>query len=96
MLLAQFIGIVHEIVPASELLSAARNRARGLAEKPPVALRLTLCELRAGFRRGLSEAAAAAARYQSEAIATGDPQRAMATFLARRRGTATARERLHA
>jgi enoyl-CoA hydratase/carnithine racemase len=93
---ARRIGIVHEIVPASELLSAARKRARGLAEKPPVALRLTLCELRAGFRRGLSEAAAAAARYQSEAIATGEPQRAMAEFLARRRGTESAGERLHA
>lgn len=100
---ARQIGVVHEIVPAAELLACAKKRARELADKPRVALALTLGELRAGLCRGLSEAAAASAAYQSEAIATGEPQRAMADFLARRTGggraghdPVSAKERLHA
>jgi enoyl-CoA hydratase len=83
---ARHTGIVHEIAAPGELMARAKTRARALAAKPPVALSLTLGQFRAGFRRGLAEAEAAAARYQSEAIATGEPQQAMARFLARKRG----------
>ncbi len=83
---ARHTGIVHEIVAPGDLLARAKAHARALAAKPPVALSLTLGQFRAEFRRGLIQAQAAASAYQSEAIATGEPQQAMARFLARKRG----------
>lgn len=94
---ARECGLVHEVVAASELLAAAKRRAQDLAAKPPVALALTLGEIRAAFCRGLSAAVAASVQYQSEAIATGAPQLAMAGFLRRRgHGSERSKERLHA
>ena len=83
---ARHAGIVHDIVAPADLLAHAKARAHALAAKPPVALALTLRQFREQFRRGLGEAEAAASVYQSEAIATGEPQQAMARFLARKRG----------
>ncbi len=83
---ARHAGIVHEIAPPADLLARAKQRAHALAAKPPVALALTLRQFRAHFRRGLGEAETASSLYQSEAIATGEPQQAMAKFLARKRG----------
>jgi enoyl-CoA hydratase/carnithine racemase len=82
---ARNAGIVHEIAAPGDLLGRAKARAREIAAKPPVALALNLAAFRRGFRLGLAEAEAAAAIYQSEAIASGEPQRAMASFLARKR-----------
>ena len=94
---ARGFGLVHDVVAAPELLAAAKRRAQELAAKPPVALALTLGEFRAALCRGLSAAVAASVRYQSEAIATGAPQLAMAGFLRRRgHGPERTKERLHA
>lgn len=84
------IGIVHEIAPRDRLMARARARAAELAAKPPQALALNLRVFREELRRGLSVAEAQSAAYQSEAIATGEPQQAMAQFLNRRRATAGA------
>ena len=81
---AHALGIVHEIAAADRLMARARARAAELAGKPPRALALDLRVLREELRRGLGVAAARSAAYQSEAVATGEPQRAMAQFLARR------------
>lgn len=83
---ARQAGIVHDIVAPADLLAHAKARAHALAAKPPIAMALTLREFREQFRRGLGEAEAASSVYQSEAIATGEPQQAMARFLARKRG----------
>jgi enoyl-CoA hydratase/carnithine racemase len=72
-------------------MARAKARAEALAAKPPVALALTLGQFRQQFRRGLGEAEAASAAYQSEAIATGEPQQAMARFLAKKKSLAAAR-----
>jgi enoyl-CoA hydratase/carnithine racemase len=85
---ARDIGIVHEVVSAERLLERARERATELARKPQGAMTLTLRELRRQFRSGLSKAELASAAYQSEAIATGEPQQTMARFAARKRGAA--------
>lgn len=89
---ARHMGLVHEVVPAERLLAAARARAADLIAKPPVALSLDLRQFRARVRAVLAEAARAATAYQAEAIATGEPQRVMARFLARRRGDPPAPE----
>ena len=78
-------GLVHGLADPEHLSSRAAAMARSLAEKPPTAMRLTLGNLRHALRRELAEAEAAAEHYQSEAIASGDPQQAMARFLTRRK-----------
>lgn len=78
------LGIVHEIAAPDRLMARARARATALAAKPPRALALDLRVFRDELRRGLSVAEAQSADYQSEAIATGEPQQAMAQFLNRR------------
>jgi enoyl-CoA hydratase len=85
---ARHIGLVHEIVRPKRLMARARALAAEIAAKPPVALALNLREFRRQFRSGLAEAANASAAYQDEAIATGEPQAAMARFMDRRRGNA--------
>jgi enoyl-CoA hydratase len=87
---ARHIGLVHEIVPPKRLMARARALAAEIAAKPPIALALNLREFRRQFRSGLAEAANASAAYQDEAVATGEPQAAMARFLDRRRGTPAA------
>jgi enoyl-CoA hydratase/carnithine racemase len=81
---AQRIGLVNEVVPADRLIDRALAVAGSLADKPPVAMRLNLERFRALLRADLEEAEDAAVAYQSEAVATGEPQRAMEAFLAAR------------
>jgi enoyl-CoA hydratase/carnithine racemase len=85
---ALHIGVVHEIVGPDQLLERARERAGELAAKPPNALSLNVRLFREEFRRGLEIAEGKAGAYQSVAIATGEPQQAMAKFLNRRRPAA--------
>jgi enoyl-CoA hydratase/carnithine racemase len=87
---ARHAGIVHEIAAPADLMARAKARARGLAAKPKLALALTLGQFRKEFRRGLADAEAASERYQAEAIATGEPQQAMARFLAKKRAQSPA------
>lgn len=87
---ALHFGIVHEIVAPDRLLGRAGERAAELAAKPQKALSLNVRLFREEFRRGLEFAEAKAGAYQGEAIATGEPQQAMANFLNRRRPAALA------
>lgn len=77
-------GLLRDVVPRDVLLSKALALAEELAAKPPVAMRLTLSNLRRQLRATLAEADRASVLYQAEAVATGDPQRVMADFLAAR------------
>jgi enoyl-CoA hydratase/carnithine racemase len=83
---ARHVGLVQEIAPRAQLLARARARAAELAAKPPVARALTLAKFRENFRRGLAVAETASTAYQTEALATGEPQRVMQLFLEKRRG----------
>lgn len=87
---ARHAGIVHEIVAPADLLARAKARARELAAKPPKALALTLQNFRRQLRQGLADAEAASEVYQAEAIRTGEPQQAMARFLAKKKSPAAA------
>lgn len=77
-------GLVHELCEPDQLLSRAQAAAEMLADKPPVAMALNLSFFRDLLRARLSDAEEKAAIYQSEAIATGEPQVAMQQFLVRR------------
>jgi enoyl-CoA hydratase len=91
---AHDIGLVHELVPADRLLGRALERARELAAKPPVAMALNVRRFRELRRRAMERDGVPEAlrRYQSEAVASGEPARVMAAFLeerARRRRART-------
>ncbi|WP_342640444.1 enoyl-CoA hydratase/isomerase family protein [Rhodoligotrophos ferricapiens] len=78
------IGLLHRVVDESDLPEAAAEMARLLAEKPPLAMQLTVGRFREVLLPALADAEQASARYQSEAVASGEPQQAMQAFLARR------------
>jgi enoyl-CoA hydratase/carnithine racemase len=80
------IGLVHRIVEPDRLEGEAHALALELAAKPPRALALNVEYLRAGWLRamerdGVFEALVA---YQRAAVASGEPQKVMAAFLAER------------
>jgi len=50
------IGLVNKVVPASELLPAAQRLARSIADKSPVAIRLTLDAVNHGSEMPLDDA----------------------------------------
>jgi enoyl-CoA hydratase/carnithine racemase len=82
---ARDMGLVHEVVVApGELEVRALAMARELAAKPRIAMRLDIERFREVAGAGLAAARAASARYQAEAIATGEPQEAMRRFFERR------------
>ena len=85
-------GLVQEICPREALSTRAREMATVLAGKPPLAMKLTVGFLRNRLRERLAEAERAAAAYQSEAIASGQPQRAMQQFLAAKAAAAQSDE----
>lgn len=80
------LGLFHELVPQAEVRDAAVAAARSLGEKPTVAMRLTKQRFREATQAGLDDAFEAGARLQAEAYRSGEPQRVMAEFFAKRRG----------
>ena len=82
------MGLVHDVVEDARLAEAALARAAALAAKPPIAMALDIRRFRELGRAGLEAAGVfeALGRYQGEAMASGQPQRAMAGFLSSRRG----------
>jgi enoyl-CoA hydratase/carnithine racemase len=80
------LGLFHDLVPEAEVRDAAVAAARSLGEKPPVAMRLTKQRFREVTQAGLDDAFEAGARLQAEAYRSGEPQRVMAEFFAKRRG----------
>jgi enoyl-CoA hydratase/carnithine racemase len=81
---ARDAGLLSELANVENLRGRALALAEALAAKPAQALRLDIGRFRAQLGAGLAEAEAAAARYQAEAVATGEPQKVMAAFLDRR------------
>lgn len=81
---AHAIGLVNDLVPAGEVLPRAIERARALAALPGAALRATKQRFRERTQAGFEEACSAGIRYQLECYSTGEPQRAMREFIARR------------
>jgi enoyl-CoA hydratase len=79
-------GIIHEVATAGTLRARALARAHELAAKPPIAMRLNIKRLRQIRTQLMEQAGLAQAfdRAHGEALATGEPQRLMAAFLASR------------
>ncbi len=77
------LGLFHDLVPENDVRAAAIAVARSLAEKPPVAMRLTKQRFREVTQPGFDAAFEAATRLQAVAYRSGEPQRLMAAFFER-------------
>lgn len=82
---AYALGLLTRLVPQAEVAATALAEAARLAAMPATAYRLTKRRLRETTQPGFDAAYRAGLEAQREAYAAGDPQRAMAAFLARRR-----------
>jgi enoyl-CoA hydratase/carnithine racemase len=80
------IGLVHRIVEPERLADEAKALALELAAKPPRAMALNVERLRAVWLRRMEQHGVfeALVTYQREAVASGEPQKVMAAFLAER------------
>lgn len=81
---AKEIGLAHEVVPQGEVLKTARAYAAEFEAKAPTPLRLTVGRMRDRVKADFDELTEALIRYQSEAVASGEPQQVMDKFLAER------------
>lgn len=81
------LGLVNDLVAPAEVLPRAIARAQALAALPGAALRTTKQRFRERTQEGFEEACSAGIRYQLECYSTGEPQRVMQAFIARRQAT---------
>lgn len=79
------LGLLHEVVPAAELLPRALVLAGELGALPPVAMRQSRRRMRETTQAAFDDAVEAAIRLQKECYGSGEPQRLARAFLDRRR-----------
>ncbi len=79
------IGMLTRLVDADAVVDEAIAAARDLMQRPANAFRLSKQRLRDMTQAGFDETFAAAGRLQRAAYQSGEPQRIMGEFLARRR-----------
>jgi enoyl-CoA hydratase/carnithine racemase len=88
---AERLGVVNRAVPADQVMGEAMALARTIADNAPFAVRAT----KAAIRRGLAEAARAAARAESHeqahSLTMDDAREGMAALLAKRKPKFTGR-----
>jgi enoyl-CoA hydratase/carnithine racemase len=82
---AHRLGLIHHLVPAAEVRGRALEVAAELAAKPPLAFRLNKQRFCAVTQAGFDETMEAASLIHRQAFESGEPQRVMEEFLARRR-----------
>jgi len=80
------VGLFHALVAQDAVLPKAIEMARALGQKPPTAMRLTKQRFREVTQAGFDAVFEAGARLQAEAYASGEPQKVMAAFLAKKKG----------
>jgi enoyl-CoA hydratase len=80
------IGLIHHLVPPSEVLSKALAVAKELAAKPPIAMRLDKQRFREMTEATFRNAIEAGIRIQAESYASGEPARMMEEFFRQRGG----------
>ena len=78
------LGLIHHLVDADAVISKAREVARELASKPPIAMRLNKQRFRAVTEPGFRDAIAAGIAVQRESYASGEPARMMEAFFRER------------
>ncbi len=79
------LGLVNRVVPAEVTIDVARRMAAGLAEKPPVALRLAKESVNQSLETPLSEGLAVERKNFYFLFATEDQKEGMRAFLEKRR-----------
>lgn len=79
------IGLVTELTEPDAVLDRAIELAKEYAKLPATALRVSKQRFREITQAGFDEAVLAGIRAQLECYAAGDPQRAAAAFMARKR-----------
>jgi enoyl-CoA hydratase len=77
---AAALGLVNKLVEKEEVLSAARDLARSLADKPKAAWKYTKARFRTRALDGFDDAFRLAVLGQQEAYAKGEPQAIMEAF----------------
>ncbi|ROO27040.1 enoyl-CoA hydratase [Salinisphaera orenii MK-B5] len=81
---AQALGLVNELVPQGGVRDRAGATARRLAAQPAAALAATKRRFREQTQAGFDATCEAAVAAQVAAYASGEPQRRMSAFIARR------------
>jgi len=79
------MGLVSKVVPVDELLKEAMAIARRIAEKPPLAVRMTKMCLRDGLQMNLSQALAYEGRCFEFLVSTEDYREGVKAFLEKRK-----------
>jgi enoyl-CoA hydratase len=81
---AERIGLVNRVVPAAELLAAARATAATLAAKPPIAVRYILEAVNRGLEMSFEHAEALEATLFGLVASTADMREGTRAFLEKR------------
>jgi len=82
---ARAIGLVNRVVPASELMTAARAMAAELASKPPLAVRYAMEAVHRGVDMPFNEACQLEAALFGLVMTTEDKREGTAAFLEKRK-----------
>ena len=77
------LGLVYDIVPENILLTEAIEMAENLANKSPVAFKLTKCNLRDMTQKNFDEVFNQAMKFQKKAFTSGEPQKIISSKLNR-------------
>jgi enoyl-CoA hydratase/carnithine racemase len=78
------VGLIHHLVDQAAVMDKAREVARELAGKPPIAMRLNKARFRAVTEPGFRDAIAAGIPIQRESYASGEPARMVEAFFRER------------
>jgi enoyl-CoA hydratase/carnithine racemase len=81
---AERLGILNRAVPADEVLPAAMEMARAIADNAPLAVRATKRAIYRGLAYQVRDAARVEAFAQAETIATDDAREGIAALLGKR------------
>ncbi|MBE0620968.1 MAG: enoyl-CoA hydratase/isomerase family protein [Burkholderiales bacterium] len=81
---AHELGLINHLLPQADVLERAMALARELAQLPAAAYAATKARLRELSQPGFDDALAAAKRAQAALYASGEPQRVMREFFARK------------
>jgi enoyl-CoA hydratase/carnithine racemase len=78
------IGLINEVVPASQLITRARELAASIIEKSPVAVRACLASVTRGINLSIDEGLAVEANQFAQIVHTHDIREGINAFLERR------------
>ncbi|MBB4169005.1 enoyl-CoA hydratase-related protein [Rhizobium sp. BK538] len=81
---ARQIGLINEVVPASELMNRAKTILRQIAANGPIAVRYALDAINKGLEAGQDEGLAIEAAYFGLSAGTEDKKEGTAAFLEKR------------